>query len=44
VDLGRQEQHEKYPELNILRDRICRFVYNLGDKVRHLAPIRSKFF
>jgi hypothetical protein len=24
VDFGRQEQHEKYPELNILRDRVCR--------------------
>jgi hypothetical protein len=40
-----------YLELNILGDRICRssynmcnlgrVLYNLGDKVRHLAPIRS---
>jgi hypothetical protein len=29
VDFGRQEQHEKYPELNILRDKICRSAYAL---------------
>jgi hypothetical protein len=44
VDFGRQEKHEKYPELNILRDKICRsaeHMCNLGDKARHLAPISS---
>jgi hypothetical protein len=32
VDFGRQEQHEKYPELNILRDKIYRSAYCEDDQ------------